>query len=144
MFKIIYRSTFCFNCFKFSLPDYVMKRKFNQIEYTFTELQSLSNFYDIDTSREKGSDLTQSYIKTPYNHRKLQKATTHNKKATNKFDYTTIADRLRTVSLSDDIHPIGVVKLVAGSKHSHLRQEWSKYSLETLNDLIGTSFFVVS
>ena len=32
--------------------------------------------------------------------------------ATNNFDYTTIADRLRTVSLSNNSHPTGVVKPV--------------------------------
>ena len=34
------------------------------------------------------------------------------KNATKNFDYTTIADRLRTVSLSNSSYPSGVVKLV--------------------------------
>ena len=35
------------------------------------------------------------------------------KNATNNFDYTTIADRLTTVSWSNNSHPTGVVKPVA-------------------------------
>ena len=34
------------------------------------------------------------------------------KNATKNFEYTTIADRLRTVSWSNDSHPTGVVKPV--------------------------------
>ena len=36
------------------------------------------------------------------------------KNATKNFDYTTIADRLRTVSWGNDSHPAGVVKPVYG------------------------------
>ena len=64
--------------------------------------------------REKGRDLTQSYEKSPYTHRKIQKATRQHKNATKNFDYTTIADRLRTVSWGNDSHPIGVIKPVYG------------------------------
>ena len=62
--------------------------------------------------REKGRDLTQSYAKSPYTHRKFQKATWQHKNATKDFDYTTIAERLRTVSRSNSSHPTGVVKPV--------------------------------
>ena len=41
---------------------------------------------------EKGRHLTQSYDKSPYTHRKIQKATLQHKNATKNFDYTTIAD----------------------------------------------------
>ena len=51
--------------------------------------------------REKGRDLTQSYDKSPYTHRKIQKTTWQHKNATKCFDNTTIADRLRTVSWSN-------------------------------------------
>ena len=37
-----------------------------------------------------------------------------NKNATLKFDYTTIADWLRTVSVSIDSHPAGMFNLVYG------------------------------
>ena len=61
--------------------------------------------------REKERDLTQSCDKTPYTHRTIQKATRQHKNATKKnFDYTTIADRLRTVSRSNSSHPTGVVE----------------------------------
>ena len=62
--------------------------------------------------REKGRDLTQSCDKNPYTYRKIQKATWQHKKATKNFDYTTIADRLRTVSWSNSSHPTGVVEPV--------------------------------
>ena len=65
-------------------------------------------------NRENRKDLTQSYDKSPYTDRKIQKATRQQKTATKNFDYTTIADRLGTVSLSNDSHPTGVVKPVYG------------------------------
>ena len=55
--------------------------------------------------REKGRDLTQSYDKSPFTHRKIQKASWQYKNATKIFDYTTIADRPRTVSLSKSSQP---------------------------------------
>ena len=65
------------------------------------------------TTREKGRDLTQSYDKSPFNHRKIKKATWQQKKnATENLDYTTIADRPRTVGWSNSSHPTGVVKPV--------------------------------
>ena len=59
------------------------------------------------TSREKGKDRTQSYDKSPYTDRQ-------HKNATKNFGYTTIADRLRTVSWGNDSYPTGVVKPVNG------------------------------
>ena len=57
--------------------------------------------------------MTQSYDKSPYTNRKIQKATwQHKKKRQQNFDYITIADRLRTVSWSNSSHPTGVVKPV--------------------------------
>ena len=50
--------------------------------------------------REKEGDLTQSYDKTPYTNRKFENQRTTHKRHQN-FDYTTIADRLRTVSWSN-------------------------------------------
>ena len=63
---------------------------------------------------EKGRDLTQSYDKRPYTHSKIKKAKWQHKNATKNFDYTAIADRLRTVSWGNDSHPTGVVKPVYG------------------------------
>ena len=60
--------------------------------------------------KRKGIDLTQSYDESPYNDRKIQKATWQHKNATKNFDYTTIPDRLRTVSWGNDSHLTGVVK----------------------------------
>ena len=65
-----------------------------------------------ELQREKGRDLTQSCEKNPYTHRTIQKATWQLKNDTKNFDYTTIADRLRTVSWSNSSHPTGVVKSV--------------------------------
>ena len=49
---------------------------------------------------------------TPTEKSKKQRDNTKN--ATKNFDYTTIADRLRTVSWGNDSHPAGVVKPVYG------------------------------
>ena len=62
----------------------------------------------------KGRDLTQSYDKNTYIDRKIQKATWQHKNATKNFDFSTIADRLRTVSWGNDNFPTGVDKAVYG------------------------------
>ena len=62
----------------------------------------------------KGRDPTQSCDKSPYTHRKVQKAKWQHKNTTKTFDYATIADRLRTVNSGNDSHPTGVVKPVYG------------------------------
>ena len=64
--------------------------------------------------KEKGKDPTQSYDKIRNTNRKFQKAIRQHKNATKDFDYSTIADQLRTVSWSNDSHPTGVVKPVYG------------------------------
>ena len=64
-----------------------------------------------DWEQEKKEE-SQSRDKNPYTHRTIQKATWQHKNATKNFDYTTIADRLRTVSWSNSSHPTGVVKPV--------------------------------
>ena len=51
-------------------------------------------------------------VLTPIEKSKKQRDNTKN--ATKNFDYTTIADRLRTVSWGNDSHPAGVVKPVYG------------------------------
>ena len=48
----------------------------------------------------------------PLHPQKIQKATWQHKNVTKILDYTTIADRLRTVSWSNRSHPTGVVKPV--------------------------------
>ena len=69
--------------------------------------------------REKGSDLTQSCDKIPYTNRKDQKATDNIKRATENFDFTTIADRLRTVSWSNSSHPTVVLNRFTSALPSH-------------------------
>ena len=54
-----------------------------------------------------------------YMHWKIDIATRQHTNATTNFDYTTIADRHRTVSWSNDSHSTGVVKPVYGSQPSH-------------------------
>ena len=51
--------------------------------------------------REKEGYLTRSYDKNPYINRKFEINGQH-KNATKNFDYTTIEDRLRTVSWSNN------------------------------------------
>ena len=59
---------------------------------------------------EKGRNLTLSFDKSPLHRQKIQQATWQHKNA----DYTTIADRLRTVNWGNDSHPTGVIKPVYG------------------------------
>ena len=73
--------------------------------------------------REKGRDLIQSYEKSPYTLRKIQKVTWQHKNATIKIDFTTIPGRLRTVSWSINSHTTGVVKPVndhSTNRNSHV------------------------
>ena len=83
----------------------------NNMWVTFTQIQYQINL-SVKLARETGRDLTQSYDKSPNTDRKIQKATWQHKNDTTNFDYTTIADRLRTVSWGNDSHPTGVVKPV--------------------------------
>ena len=52
--------------------------------------------------------------KAPTPTEKSKKQRDNTKHASKNFDYTTIADQLRTVSLGDESHPTGVVKPVYG------------------------------
>ena len=67
-----------------------------------------------DRSREKEEILLSPMTKAPTPSKKSKKATWQHKNATKNFDYTTIADRLGTVSWGNDSHPNGVVKPVYG------------------------------
>ena len=86
-------------------------------------LKILNNMFFLFIFREEWRDLTQCYDKSPYTDRKIQKATWPHKNATKKFDYTTIADRLKTVSWGNNIHPTGVVKPVYGIQTFPLTQK---------------------
>ena len=66
--------------------------------------------FDLNNKKKKGRDLTQFNDKSPHTHRKIQKATWQHKNATYIFDHTTIADRLKTDSLSNNSQLTGVVK----------------------------------
>ena len=61
------------------------------------------------TCIEKGRDLTQ-----PLHLQKISNSNVTTQKRHQNYDYTTIADRLRTVSWSYDSHPTSVVKSVYG------------------------------
>ena len=84
-----------------------------QITYLWPMPQEEPYTYDGHCKR-KGRDLTQPYDRSPYTDRKSKKQRDNTKNATKNFDYTTIADRLRTVSWGNDSHPAGVVKPVYG------------------------------
>ena len=58
----------------------------------------------------KGRDLSQSYDQNSYIQSTIQTATCQYKNVTKNCDYTTIADRLTTVSWSNDSYPTGVIK----------------------------------
>ena len=86
-------------------------------------------------SKRKGRYLTQSFDKSPYTHRnKIQKATWQHKNATKNFDYTTIADRLRTaVSWSNYSHQgstanqIGEVIKIITQTYKVIKTVYPKY-----------------
>ena len=78
------------------------------IEKVATEQLDLSLYLN---RKRKRSDF---YDKSPYAHRKIQKATWQHKNTNQNLDYTTIVDRLRTVSWSNGSYPTGVVKPVYG------------------------------
>ena len=107
---------FLFVLFVYSLSIYLFNYFHDCIYLSITFLQSilghLAFFINVSLKREKGRDLTLFCDKKPYTHRTIQKATWQHKNATKNFDYTTIADRLRTVSWSNSSHPTGVVKPV--------------------------------
>ena len=69
---------------------------------------------EIYIDREKGEIWLSLMTKapTPADLSKGQDDNTNN--VTKKFDYTAVADRLRTVSWSNYVHPTGVVNLVYG------------------------------
>ena len=66
------------------------------------------------STKVKGRGLTQSYDKSPCAHRMIHKSNATTQNATENFDYTTIADRLRTVGWSNDSYTTGVCKPVYG------------------------------
>ena len=59
---------------------------------------------------KKGRELTQTKAPTPREKSKKQRDNTKN--ATKSFDYTMIADRISTVSWSNNSHPADVVEPV--------------------------------
>ena len=68
--------------------------------------------------------MTQFYDKSPYTNRNVKRAKWQHKERHKKFDYTTVADQLRTVSWSNYVHPTGVFQLVYGPNLPALRNNW--------------------
>ena len=67
----------------------------------------------INYSMKKGRYLTQSYNNSPYTNSKNPKSNVTTQKATINIDYTTIADRIRTASWSNNtVSPTGVVSYI--------------------------------
>ena len=95
----------------------------------------------ISKEKEKIRDLTQSYDKSPHTDRKIQKASERDhKNATKNFDYTTIADRLRTVSWGNDSHSTGVIKPVYGIPTFQLTAKAVKSKGHTLKKIINNPY----
>ena len=67
---------------------------------------------NVSEEKRKISDSVQ--WQKPLYLQKIQKAMRQHKNVTKNFDYSTIANRLRTVSWGNDSHPTGVVKPVNG------------------------------
>ena len=85
-----------------------------------TEVRGHKNYYQtckvikrcVSIARKR-RNLTQTYDKNPITTENSETNGQH-KNVTKNFDYTTIADRLRTVSWSNNSYPTGVVKPVYG------------------------------
>ena len=73
----------------------------------------LKSEFKYRTSVEKEGYLTQSYDRSPHANRKFNNQLT-TKTPPKSSDYTTIADRLRAVSWSNNSYPTGMVKPVYG------------------------------
>ena len=82
--------------------------------------------------KEKGRYLTQSYDKSPQNNPQGQVKT---QKRDQNFDYTTIPERLRTVSRGDDGYQTGVVKPFYGIPTSPLTATAVLSKGHTLKDI---------
>ena len=67
--------------------------------------------YRFESKSKRLRDVTRFYDKRPYTNKNPKRKATTLKRHQN-FDYTTIADRLSTVSLSNDSYPTGVIKQV--------------------------------
>ena len=78
-----------------------------------TIFKKVTTVISVLNMREKGRDLTQSYDKAP-TPTENPKSNLITQKRHQNFDYTTIADRLRTVSWGNHSHTTGVVKPVNG------------------------------
>ena len=104
-----------------SLYDEEWSEAFDAVTTQFKrrEDETVSLLLRVVLVREKGRDLTQSYDKNPYTTRKIQKATRQYKNATKNIDYTTIADRLRTVSSGNDNHPTCSLNRFTGFQPFH-------------------------
>ena len=81
----------------------------------YSPKMSLNTFhYRVVDVGNEGRYLTHFYDKSPFTHRKTQRATRQHTNATQNIEYTTIADRLRMVSWGNKSHLTGVVKPVNG------------------------------
>ena len=81
------------------------------------EIQSIMFEFQKIILREKVGDLTQSCDENPYTNRKFKNELTTQKRHQN-FVYTTIMDRIRIVSWSNNSHPTVVVIPVYGTQPS--------------------------
>ena len=81
----------------------------SSFEYWNIHLDQLESWHAKREKRRSDSVQWQKSV-----HRQEKKATWQHKNAIKNFEYTTIADRLRTVSGSNNSHPTGVVKAVYG------------------------------
>ena len=83
--------------------SYILLDNFNALSLSRNNFSVANNGEgggeEFQTMREKGRDPNQSFDKSPHTHRTVQTAMwQHKNNATKNFNYTTIADRLRTVS----------------------------------------------
>ena len=95
----------CTNIIKYHMYEYITKHHIHTHKHhkCFTLRKE-----------KKVRDLTQSYDKSPYTSRKVKKAKWQHKQRHTNFDYTAVADRLRTVSWNSYGFPTGVFNRFTG------------------------------
>ena len=124
--------------------DYpILRRPSSSLPFNFDFSNRFIDFMNtLKAARQKGRDLTQSYDKTPTPTEKSKKHRDNITNPTKNCDYTTIADRLRTVGWCNSCYPNGVVKPVYERSTFQLTATAVKSKGHTFNNFSTTLLIV--
>ena len=104
----------------YCMHSFYIKTEMGEVKYMYCH--TCKTLLPWRSLREKRKRSYSILWQKPLHRQKIQKATWQHKNATKNFDYTTIADRLRTVSRGNDSHPTGAVNPVNGIPFIHSPQ----------------------